>query len=343
MAQEFGNTRFVYNYLLAKSIEDYHQNSDAKWNKYEYIKAITQLKKDWEHDWLKLSNSQSLQAAVWNLDVAYNRFFKWIARFPKFKKKRSKQSFHVPQSCSIVGNRVKVPKYSPIKFVQHRPIEGKIRSMTISQDSSWRYFVSVLVEQEDYEVFPQTGNEVGIDLGLKDLAITSDGDVYKTIKYNDTKIRRLQMWQSKKVQWSRRYKRLKTKVAKLHAHNADIRADYLHKISHEIVKKYDLIGLENLNIKGMMKNRKLSYCIWQQWRNKLVTMLEYKAIRHWKITHKVDRRYPSSKQCNNCGNVKRDLKLSDRTYECTKCWLVADRDVNAAKNILQYTKVEMSL
>jgi putative transposase len=171
--------------------------------------------------------------------------------------------------------------------------------------------------------------------------ITSDGRKYKTLnRKNEAKIWVLQMRQSKKVKWSKRYKQLKTKIAKLHKHDANRRSNYLHKVSKELVTNYDLIGIENLNTRLMMSNHCLAKAIGNQWRNMLVSMLEYKAVRYWKQTHKVSRWYPSSKQCNNCWNLKRDLKLSDRVYVC-ECWYSEDRDINAAKNILTYTQREL--
>lgn len=335
----FGCSRFVYNYYLNKSIQDYQQNKNKKWNKYEYTNDLVNLKK--ENIRLKEVNSQSLQATLENLDKAYNKFFiKWWW-FPNFKNKWGKQSIKIPQSFKLKWNKIFIPKMKPwIKFVKHREIEWTVKSLTISQDPDWKYYVSVLVEKEISHL-PKTHKEVGCDLGVKDLLITSDGDKYKTLKQNTQEIERLQMRQSKKQKWSRRYKQLKTKIARLHKANANRRSDYLHKISRSIVKNYDLIGLENLNVKWMMANRRLSKAIWNQGWSDFVTKLTYKAEWYWKQTHKISRWYPTSKQCYKCWNVNKELKLSDRMYKCSECWSCHDRDIGAAQNILKYTKLEL--
>ena len=337
----FGCWRFVRNYYLNKSIQDYQQNKDKKRNKYEYTNDLVGLKK--EYEWLKEVNSQSLQATLENLDVAYNKFFtKWWG-FPNFKKKQSKQSVKIPQHFKIEWNRIYIPKMKQwLKFIKHREIEWKVKSLVISQDTDWKYYVSILVEKEIKED-KKTKKEVWIDLWLKDLAITSDWKKYKTKKQDTKEIERLQMWMSKKQKWSSRYKQLKTKIAKLHEANANNRNDYLHKISRSIVKEYDLIGLENLNVKWMMWNHKLARAIWNQWWSELVNKLQYKADWYWKTTHQISRWYPTSKQCSKCWNVKKVLKLSERMYQCSECWAEYDRDIWAAENILRYTKVELKL
>jgi len=335
----FGCNRYVYNYYLNKSIQDYQQSEDKKWNKYEYINDLVKLKK--ENEWLKEVNSQSLQATLENLDVAYHKFFTKWWWFPNFKKKWGKQSAKIPQHFKIEWNRIYIPKMKLwLKFIKHREIEWRAKSLTISQDADWKYYVSILVEKE-MKQDDKTKKEVGIDLWLNDLAITSDWDKYKTKKQDTKEIERLQMWMSKKQKWSRRYKQLKTKIAKLHKANANNRNDYLHKISRSIVKQYDLIWLENLNVKWMMWNHKLARTIWNQWWSDLVSKLQYKSDWYWKQVHQISRWYPTSKQCSNCWNVKKVLKLSEREYHCEICWYTDDRDENAAKNILQYTKVEL--
>jgi len=335
----FWCNRFVYNYYLNKSIQDYQQNKDKKRNKYEYINDLVRLKN--EYDRLKEPNAQSLQAMLENLDVAYHKFFtKWWG-FPNFKNKWGKQSTKIPQHFKIEWNRIYIPKMkSWLRLFKHREIEWKAKSLTISQDTDWKYYVSILVEREIKED-KKTKKEVGIDLWLKDLAITSDWNKYKTKKQDTKEIERLQMRQSKKQKWSRRYKQLKTKIAKLHKANANNRNDYLHKISRSIVKKYDLIGLENLCVKGMVWNHKLAKAIWNQWWSDLVNKIKYKSDWYWKQVHQISRWYPTSKQCSKCWNVKKVLKLSEREYHCESCWHTDDRDINASKNILQYTKIEL--
>ncbi len=341
LAQDFWCARFVYNYYLNKSIQDYQQDSTRKRNKYEYVKDVTNLKK--ELTWIAQTNSQVIQQSLLNLDVAYNKFFKGQWWFPNFKKRNSKNSIHIPQNFTIEWWSLKIPKYKDkFKFILSRPIQGKIKSLTITKDTDEKYYVSVLVERE-IDKLPTTGLQVWCDLWIKELLITSNGDKYKTMKQDDINIKRLQMRQAKKQKWSRRYKQLKTKIAKLHKHNANCRSDYNHKISKELVIKYDVIWLENLNVKWMVKNHKLARAISNQWRSDLVTKIKYKAEWYGKIVHQVGRFYPSSKQCYNCWNIKRDLTLKDRTYCCKECWYIEDRDINASKNILRYTQVELGL
>ena len=340
LAQDFWCARFVYNYYLNKSIQDYQQDSTRKRNKYEYIKDVTNLKK--EITWIANTNSQVIQQSLLNLDVAYNKFFKGQWWFPNFKKKWGKNSIHIPQHFTIEWWKFKIPKYKEtFKFIEDRKVQGKIKSLTITKDTDSKYYVSILVEKE-IDKLPSTGDMVWCDLWLKDLLITSDWAKYKTVKQDTTRIERLQMRQSKKQKGSRRYKQLKTKIARLHKHNANKRADRNHKISKELVTKYDVIWLENLNVKWMVQNHKLARVISNQWWSDLVSKIKYKAEWYWKIAYQVSRRYPSSKQCYQCWNLKRDLKLSDREYVC-ECGYKCDRDLNASKNILRYTQVELGL
>jgi len=340
LAQDFGCARFVYNYYLNKSIQDYQQDNTRKWNKYEYIKDVTNLKK--EMTWIAQTNSQVIQQSLLHLDIAYNKFFKGQCWFPVFKKKWGNNTIHIPQNFIIEWGKFKIPKYKEkFKFIEHRKIQGKIKSLTITKNTDDKYHVSILVEREINKL-PSTGNMIWCDLWLKDLLITSEWIKYKTVKQDTNKIERLQLRQSKKQKGSRRYKQLKNKIAKLHKYNANRRNDRNHKISKELVANYDVIGLENLNVRWMMKNHKLAKAIANQWWSDLVNKIKYKAEWYWKTAHQVDRFYPSSKQCYQCWNINRDLKLSDRKYTC-ECWYKCDRDENASKNILQYTKVELGL
>lgn len=341
LAKDFWCTRFVYNYYLNKSIQDYKQNNNSKWNKFEYVKDLVNLKKEEQTKRLKESNSQILQQSLLNLDIAYNKFFKWQSKFPNFKKRNSKNSISIPQHFTILNNKIKIPKYKEmIKYKQDRKLEWDAKSLTISRDSDWKYYVSILVEKEIEYLF-KTWKEVGIDLGLKDLAVTSDWGKFKKHKNkNINKIKKMQRLQSKKQKQSRRYKLLKTKIAKLHKADANRRSNYNHNLSIKLVREYDLIGMENLNIKWMMQNHCLAWAIGIQWRYDLITKIKYKSEWYGKTFHQVNRRYPTSKQCNQCWNLKKDLSLSDRVYNCS-CWYTDDRDVNAAKNILSYTKLEL--
>jgi len=294
------------------------------------------MKKDDETVWLKDVNSQSLQQSLKNLETAFNRFFKKQSQFPSFKKKSSGGSFKVPQSVRLDGNRLYIPKFKEgIRIKLHRKIKGKIRSATISKSPSGKYFASILVEEE-MDQWERTNKGVGIDLGIKHLVITSDGDKYdnpKLIRKYKDKLRKAQKDLSRKVKGSNRYNRQKLKVAKIHEKITNSRMDNLHKISTELVSKYDLISIESLAVKNMVKNRRLSKsisdCGWSYFTN----MLEYKCDWYGKKLVKIDRFFPSSKTCHECNYINQDLTLDVRSWECPSCNTTLDRDINASKNI----------
>ena len=300
---------------------------------------IPVLKKQEDTSWLKEINSQSLQCALANLDSAYIRFFKGQSKFPKFKSKNDKQSFEIPQNWKITGNTIKIPKLKTLlKFVKHRPIKGKICSITISKTKTNKYFISFCCEVENN--YQQTkGGEIGIDLGIKDLIICSDGTKYENRKFykkNLKKLKTLQRHLSRKRKGSKRRQKAKLKLAKMHEKITNSREDLYHKISNDLTNKYSLICLESLNVKNMMKNHNLASSIQDASWFSLVNKIEYKA--QWKGVKvvKIDQFYPSSKTCSVCNWKKNDLTLKDREWTCPKCGTHHDRDLNAAKNILAW-------
>ena len=333
--KHIGCARFVYNNALAFKQSEYAKDkTNHSW--YSLVKRLPDLKK--ENEWLKEVNSQSLQQSIVNMNTAFENFFKGLADFPKFKKKgRGKQSFNIPQSISIENDKLKVPKFKGgIKIILHRPIKGEIKQATISRTSTNKYFVSILVATT-HEQLPQTGKSVGIDLGIKDFAITSDGVKYKNHRYTKRYERELKVAQqhlSRKQKGSHQSEKQRLKVARIHEKISNSRKDTLHKISTKLITSYDLICLEDLNVKGMVKNHKLakhiSDCGWSMF----VSMLEYKANWNDKQIVRINRFFPSSKTCNECGWIKTDLTLNDREWVCESCGCEHDRDVNAAKNIL---------
>ena len=334
--KHFGCVRFVYNHFLDERIQEYKENKNTL-NYYQNSKSLTVLKKQENFSWLKEVNSQALQTAIKNLDGAYQNFFKFKKGFPKFKSKKHKNSFSVPQSVKVEGNRLNIPKFkSGIKFIKHRDFNGKIKSCTISKTPTNEYFVSLLVETT-HKVLPKTGKTVGIDLGLKDFVITSDGKKYKNNHYTKKYARKLKSEQkhlSRKTKGSNRYEKQRIKVARVHKKITNSRLDNLHKISTEIIRGYDIICLEDLNVKGMIKNPKLSKHIADASWGKFVELLTYKAEWNERKLVKIDRFFPSSKACNHCGYIHQGLKLSDRKWTCNGCGKVNDRDLNTAKNIL---------
>ena len=334
--KHFGSVRYVYNYFLNERKCQYRETKKSD-NYVAQANKLTKLKKEENTIWLKEINSQTLQQTLKNLEAAYLNFFRGNAEFPSFKSKRSKNSFRVPQHITVEDNKIFVPKFNDgIKLVKHREFNGEIRQCTFSRDCRNQYFVSILVATT-HEQLPQTGKSVGIDLGIKDFAITSDGIKYKNHRYTKRYERELKVAQqhlSRKQKGSHQSEKQRLKVARIHEKISNSRKDTLHKISTKLVASYDVICLEDLNVKGMVKNHKLakhiSDCGWGMF----VSMLEYKANWNDKQIVRINRFFPSSKTCSECGWIKSDLTLNDREWVCESCGCKHDRDVNAAKNIL---------
>jgi putative transposase len=335
--KHFGSIRFIYNYFLNERKQEYETNKQTI-NYYDNAKSLTELKKQEEYSWLNEINSQSLQVSLKNLDDAYNGFFKKRTKFPRFKSKHSKNSFKVPQFVKIQNGKLRIPKFkNPIDIILHRTFSGTIKQCTISKTSTNEYFVSILVETT-HTATPKTGKSIGIDLGLKDFAITSDGYKYKNNRYTkryQTKLKKAQQHLSRKKKGSNSYQEQKLKVARLHKKITNSRLDNLHKVSTELITKYDVIFLEDLNVKGMIKNHKLSKHIADVSWSKFIELLTYKAEWNDKKIIKIDRFFPSSKTCNCCGYINQNLKLDMREWTCPSCNTKLDRDLNASKNILK--------
>ena len=337
MSKHFGCSRFVFNHFLNVRREQY-LNDKTSLNYYDNANSLTQLKKEEDTEWLKEVNSQSLQSAIRNLDTAYKNFFNKQNQFPKFKSKYNKQSFKIPQNVFIEENTLVIPKFkSGIKVKVHREIKGKILFATISKNTTGKYYVSVTCE-ENYQPYSKTKTSVGIDVGIKDFVILSDRKVYENIKPLKTKLKKLKHNQrqlSKKVKGSESRNKQKQKLGVIYENITNIRTDYLHKISTEIVKNHDIIVVEDLNVKGMMKNHKLAQAISDVSWGTFYTMLEYKSKWNDKEYVKIDRWFPSSKTCSSCGWIKQDLELKHREWTCDSCNETHDRDLNAGKNILK--------
>ena len=347
-ASHFGQARFVYNHFLRERIDYYAENKGGEkqsLNYHDTSKMLTELKKDPEFFWLKGSNAQSLQQSLRHLDTAYTRFFKGKTEFPKFKKKGNKQSVSIPQKFYIDTEvqKLRIPKMAPLKIVLHRPTEGKMKSVTIFKMPSGRYFASILCEIK-IDVEPkQAGKEIGIDLGLKSFLVTSDGETINSPKFlrqSEKKLKRLQRQLSKKVKGSNRRNKARIKVACIHERITNQRNDFLHKLSHRLVAENQGIFAESLNVKGMVKNHCLAKSISDAAWSEFLRQINYKS--EWEGTHfgQIDRWFPSSKRCRECGWINNSLKLSDREWTCLGCGSVVDRDLNAAQNILQFGKLE---
>lgn len=351
--KHFGSCRFLYNYFL-----DYRQKEYAKGNKkinYNTTQAeLTKLKKKEEFEWLNECGSQALQMSLRNLDGAFGRFFKKLGAYPKFhSKKNTHQSFTVPQNIKVANNRVYFPKFvkDGIKTKIHREIpENKtLKQATISRQNN-QYFISILID--DGIALPKpikAKNAVGIDMGLTNLLITSDGVKYENKKYtikSQKKLKKLQKKLSKK-QHSRKkgdttpqssnYKKAKIKVQKLHTKIANQRKDYLHKISNEITNQYDIICLETLHVKGLIKNKRLAKGIADVAWSEFMRQLEYKSSWRGKTVIKIDKWFPSSQICAVCGSSTGKKPLNIRKFDCPHCGAKnIDRDINASINIRNY-------
>ncbi len=310
--------------------------SKVNLSRYDLQKQVVDLKK--ELPWLKETNSQSLQAALLDLDTAYSNFFKGRADFPKFKKKSNRGSFNVPQNVKVEDGKLIIPKFKEgIKIKLHRDLVGTIKQATVSFTPTGKYFVSILCEtkEEIPTKVPITENTtIGIDLGIKDFAITSDGEVFENPKY-------LRKAQSKLKYVQRKYskhkgKRTKKKLAKLHEDVVNKRKDFLHKVSSKLIRENQTIALETLAVKNMVKNHNLAQAISDAGWSTFVSMLEYKADWYGKNILKIGRFDPSSKTCSNCGTINKELTLKDREWTCSSCSTVLDRDINAAINIKSF-------
>jgi putative transposase len=342
----FGCSRFVWNYFLDLNNKIYLESKEKNLKKkhlnyYDCANKLTILKK--ENEWLKDANSQSLQQVLKNLDIAYNRFFNKQNGFPNFKSKRNKQSFRIPQHFKIKDNKIYFPKFKEgIKTIIHREVKGNIRYATILKTKTGKYFVSITT---DFEVKKErTGNnQIGIDLGIKDFVVISNGEKYNLPIKEDSKLKFLHRQLSKKVKESKNKEKARLKLVKKYEKIENKKQDFQHKLSDKLCKENELIAIEDLNIKEMVKNHCLAKSISNQSWYSFITKLEYKSKRYGGRVEKTNRFYPSSKTCNDCGYINQDLELKDRQWNCPNCNSKLDRDVNASKNILSQVQRELNI
>jgi putative transposase len=340
--KHFGTARFVYNKCLGLKIDKYTENQESI-SRFELQVLMKELKNTEEYFWLNEINSQTVQYAIKNLDDAYKNFLKLKKGFPKFKKKGTRDSFACPQFVSINKNEINIPKFKEgLKIIVDRKYKGEIKSATFSKRSSGKYFVSVLCDTHEEIPFKKEIKKetaIGIDLGLKHFLILSDGRKVENPHFYKKSLKKIQSISrslSRKENGSNRYIKNKIKLAKTHEKVANQRTDFLHKLSTEIVNQYDNICVENLNVKGMVKNKHLSQSISDVSWSEFIRMVDYKFLWKGKNLLQIDRFEASSKTCSHCGFVKKDLKLEDRQWICPHCGKIHDRDINAALNVVDF-------
>lgn len=333
LAQQGGNCRFIWNHFLGINQQQYKEDKKFVFS-HQLITSLPKLKQ--EYDFLRLSFSQSLQQVGRHFDRALKDSFQKTKGFPAFKKKsKLRDSFTIPQKFRISKSFVFIPKIGEVKWVKHQPIKGKVKHLTISQDGNL-WFCSVSVELNIKQPVQKTDNIVGIDVGLKTFATLSDGTKIenpKILRKYEKRLDKANKHLGRKVKGSKNRWKQRIKVAKLNRKVRNVRKDFQHKTTHDMITKYDGFVLETLNIKGMVKNHNLAKSIsdasWSEWKGQL----KYKSAWSNKMFLEIGRWEASSKTCSCCGWYNADLTLADRVFICEECGLIIDRDLNASINI----------
>lgn len=339
-----GTSRFIYNQLLAYKIEKYNTNKQNIGFK-ELGKKLTELKLN--YDWIRNSHSKVLQQSLINLEQAYKSFFKNGNGFPKYKsKKDTKQScrFPVDAIMGINGNRINIIKQ--LKNIHFKcsvndekylnQFQNKIKSATLCKTRLNSFYLSIVIEDDRTKILPETTNAIGLDMGIKDFIVDSNGNKFENIKVkrnNNKKLKRLNKNLSRKQKGSKNKNKARIKLAKFHEKLNNQKENYLHRISNRLLNENQVIVIEDLNVKGMMKNHCLAKSIQELSLSRFKEILTYKCSWYGRDLIEIDRYYPSSKLCNKCNHKNINLTLNDRSWTCPNCGEIHDRDYNAAINI----------
>lgn len=339
-----GTSRFIYNNLLAYKINKYN-NDKYNVSFSELGKKLVELKS--EYDWIKNSHSKVLQQSLINLERAYKSFFKNGNGFPKFKsKKDNKQSCRFPSDAisEINGNRINIIKQ--LKNIHYKcsindekylnKNQNLIKSATLTKTKSGKYYLSILIDKPNKELVKLTNDIIGIDLGIKSFIVDSNGNSFENIKIkrnNEKKLKKLNQLLSRKIKGSKNKDKARIKLARYHEKLNNQKEYYLHQISNQLLNENQVIVIEDLNVKGMLKNHNLAKSIQELSLFRFKEMLTYKSNWYGRDLVQIGRYYPSSKLCSYCGSKWDELTLKDRTFKCPICHVSIDRDYNAAINI----------
>lgn len=341
LSVQFGCSRFVYNHYRHVR-EAYYQETGTGLTYNDCATDLAERLKI-DHPWLKDADSQVVQQALMDLDNAYKNFFEGRTDYPRFKRKHGKQSIRYPQRFKVEGGSVYLPKVGWIKAVLHRKLEGQMKNATVSKTKTGKFFVSIQCEAEHAQP-EQKSAKVGIDLGLTTFATFSTGkkiDNPRNLKVSERRLRIRQRRLSRKVKGSNSRGKAHFAVAAIHEKIANQRKDFHHKLSRTIVNNFGVIAFESLNVSGMMKNHNLAKAIADAAWNQFVNFVEYKAGWDGREVLRVDRFFPSSKLCSDCGAKHKSLTLNIRHWVCTECGVIHDRDENAAINLLRQSSVQV--
>jgi putative transposase len=334
LSKQFGCARWAWNWALEETRRLYRETGKGL-SYFGMTKCLPKLKDD--NPWLMEADAQVLQQSLRHLACSFRNFFEKNSGYPRFKNKRDRQSIQFPQRVSLEGNFIYLPKVGWVRAVIHRPIIGHIKTVTVSKSPCGHFFASILTDREIF--LPEVnsiGPAIGVDVGIAHLAITSDGSKFDNLTHirrseNNLAIKQKKM--DRKILASKSHERARIMVAKVHQKVANQRRDYLHKISRRIVDENQVISVEQINTKMMLKNRHISKSVADAGWGYLCNFLEYKSAIAGKIFIRIGRFYPSSKSCSVCGFVADKMPLKIRSWTCPSCKTLHDRDVNAAKNI----------